>query len=71
MGGCGGVVSGRGVGVVSVGVESWGDWFDSNEDPLLHATTVSCTNSRLPSSLTDLRAREKICPSPGVTEAPT
>jgi hypothetical protein len=43
---------------------------DSNEEPLLHATAVSVTNTRLPSSLTDLRAREKTCPSPGLTAAP-
>src|SRR3954471_18847376 len=65
------VVSGGGVVVVSRGVESWGDSLDSNEEPLLQATAVSDTKSRLPSSLTDLRARKKTCPSPGVTEAPT
>jgi hypothetical protein len=69
-GGSGVVVSGGGVVVVSGGVESLGDSFDSNEEPLLHAIAVSDTNSTLPSSLTDLRACEKTCPSPGLTAAP-
>jgi len=64
------VVSGGGVVVVSGGVESLGDSFDSKEEPLLHATAVSDTNKRLPSSLTDLRARAKTCPRPGFTAAP-
>jgi len=60
------VVSGGGVVVVSGG----GDSLDSSEEPLLHATGMSDTNSRLPSSRIDLHARENTCPSTGLTAAP-